>query len=49
MYALIEALHLGAREQSRRHELPPVLFATAADGDRVARAIVERQADEVSR
>jgi hypothetical protein len=32
---------------SRRHELTPVLFATATDGDRVARAIVERQADEV--
>ncbi|MFJ8465257.1 N-acetylglucosamine kinase [Streptomyces swartbergensis] len=47
MYALIEALHLGGIEQSRRHELTPVLFATAADGDTVARAIVERQADEV--
>ncbi|MFH8656770.1 N-acetylglucosamine kinase [Streptomyces afghaniensis] len=47
MYALIEALHLGDIEQSRRHELTPVLFATAADGDPVARTIVERQADEV--
>ncbi|WP_086560159.1 N-acetylglucosamine kinase [Streptomyces africanus] len=47
MYALVEALHLGAVEQSRRHELTPVLFATAADGDPVAREIVERQADEV--
>ncbi|MFH9004767.1 N-acetylglucosamine kinase [Streptomyces afghaniensis] len=47
MYALIEALHLGDVEQSRRHELTPVLFATAADGDPVARTIVERQADEV--
>ncbi|MEU0244636.1 BadF/BadG/BcrA/BcrD ATPase family protein [Streptomyces sp. NPDC006235] len=47
MYALIEALHLGAVEESRRHELTPVLFATAADGDPVARTIVERQADEV--
>ncbi|OUC98672.1 N-acetylglucosamine kinase, partial [Streptomyces swartbergensis] len=47
MYALIEALHLGGIEQSRRHELTPVLFATAAHGDTVARAIVERQADEV--
>ncbi|MGK5693654.1 N-acetylglucosamine kinase [Streptomyces sp. URMC 128] len=47
MYALIEALHLGAVEQSRRHDLTPVLFATAADGDPVARTIVERQADEV--
>lgn len=48
MYALIEALHLGDIEQSRRHELTPVLFATAADGDPVARAIVERQAEEVA-
>ncbi|MEU0389534.1 N-acetylglucosamine kinase [Streptomyces chartreusis] len=48
MYALIEALHLGDIEQARRHELTPVLFATAADGDPVARAIVERQADEVA-
>jgi N-acetylglucosamine kinase-like BadF-type ATPase len=47
VYALIEALHLGDIEQSRRHELTPVLFATAADGDPVARTIVERQADEV--
>jgi N-acetylglucosamine kinase-like BadF-type ATPase len=47
MYALIEALHLGDLEQSRRHELTPVLFATAADGDTAARAIVERQAEEV--
>ncbi|MBD0418363.1 ATPase [Streptomyces sp. TRM S81-3] len=47
MYALIEALHLGHIDSGRRHELAPVLFATAAGGDRVARAIVGRQADEV--
>ncbi|MFC9126596.1 N-acetylglucosamine kinase [Streptomyces sp. NPDC057099] len=47
MYALIEALHLGQVAQSRRHELTPVLFATAADGDTIARAIVDRQAEEV--
>ncbi|MGQ4389496.1 N-acetylglucosamine kinase [Streptomyces sp. SAS_270] len=47
MYALIEALHLEHIEHSRRHELTPVLFATAADGDPVARAIVDRLADEV--
>ncbi|MGA5898125.1 N-acetylglucosamine kinase [Streptomyces venetus] len=47
MYALIEALHLGHVAQPRRHELTPVLFITAADGDPVARAIVERQAEEV--
>ncbi|WP_210576606.1 N-acetylglucosamine kinase [Streptomyces sp. GESEQ-4] len=47
MYALIEALHLEHIEPLRRHELTPVLFATAADGDPVARAIVDRLADEV--
>ncbi|MET8248476.1 BadF/BadG/BcrA/BcrD ATPase family protein [Streptomyces sp. NPDC005202] len=47
MYALIEALHLEHVEHHRRHELTPVLFATAADGDAVARAIVHRLAEEV--
>ncbi|CAL9464873.1 kinase [Streptomyces griseomycini] len=47
MPALIEALHLRHVPPPRRHELTPVLFATAADGDPVARAIVDRQADEV--
>ncbi|GHD17458.1 kinase [Streptomyces violarus] len=47
MYALIEALHLGQVAQSRRHELTPVLFTTAADGDTIARMIVDRQAEEV--
>ncbi|MGV9591729.1 N-acetylglucosamine kinase [Streptomyces tendae] len=47
MYALIEALHLRSVEPGRRHELTPVLFATAANGDPVARSIVDRQADEV--
>ncbi|MFI8876100.1 N-acetylglucosamine kinase [Streptomyces sp. NPDC055243] len=47
MYALIEALHLGAIAPIRRHELTPVLFATAAAGDTVARSLVDRMADEV--
>ncbi|MEV1019253.1 BadF/BadG/BcrA/BcrD ATPase family protein [Streptomyces sp. NPDC050264] len=47
MYALIEALHLGHLSAARRHECSPVLFATAADGDPVARALVDRMADEV--
>jgi N-acetylglucosamine kinase-like BadF-type ATPase len=47
MYALIEALHLEHIEHDRRHELTPVLFATAAEGDEVARALVDRLADEV--
>ncbi|GHC50453.1 N-acetylglucosamine kinase [Streptomyces cinnamoneus] len=47
MPELIEALHLGRIPEGRRHELTPVLFAVAADGDRVAGALVARQADEV--
>ncbi|MFJ7056159.1 N-acetylglucosamine kinase [Streptomyces microflavus] len=47
MYALIEALHRGTIPLARRHELTPVLFATAAAGDPVATAVVEQQAEEV--
>lgn len=47
MYALIEALHLEHVAYGRRHELTPVLFATAAEGDPVARAVVDRLAQEV--
>ncbi|MET9968952.1 BadF/BadG/BcrA/BcrD ATPase family protein [Streptomyces sp. NPDC006356] len=47
MYALIEALHLERIAPARRHELTPVLFATAASGDPVARGLVDRLADEV--
>ncbi|MFI0742196.1 N-acetylglucosamine kinase [Streptomyces sp. NPDC021100] len=47
MPELIEALHLGTVARARTHELAPVLFAVAAAGDAVARAIVARQAEEV--
>ncbi|MEV8311168.1 BadF/BadG/BcrA/BcrD ATPase family protein [Streptomyces flavidovirens] len=47
MYALIEALHLGRIAPGRRHELAPVLFAVSAEGDRIARSIVHRQAEEI--
>ncbi|MFK4146400.1 N-acetylglucosamine kinase [Streptomyces sp. NPDC004065] len=47
VYALIEALHLGRVAPDRRHELTPVLFATAAAGDPVAGAVVDRLAEEV--
>ncbi|MFG2137319.1 N-acetylglucosamine kinase [Streptomyces sp. NPDC048650] len=47
MAELIEALHLHALPDHRRHELAPVLFAVAAAGDPVARAVVARQAEEV--
>jgi N-acetylglucosamine kinase-like BadF-type ATPase len=48
MYALIEALHLGHVDHVRRYELTPVLFETAAQGDAVARSIVDRLAEEVA-
>lgn len=47
MYALIEALHLGRIPCARRHEMTPVLFATAATGDRIASGLVDRLGDEV--
>ncbi|MFJ9318430.1 N-acetylglucosamine kinase [Streptomyces globisporus] len=47
MYGLIEALHRGVVPPTRRHELTPVLFATAEAGDPVAAALVKRQAHEV--
>lgn len=47
MYALIEALHRGRIPSARKHELTPVLFATGAAGDPVARSLVHRLAQEV--
>ncbi|MGW1538895.1 N-acetylglucosamine kinase [Streptomyces sp. NPDC002309] len=47
MYALIEALHLERVPPGRRHELAPVVFATAAEGDAAAGALVDRLAEEV--
>ncbi|MFI7007076.1 N-acetylglucosamine kinase [Streptomyces sp. NPDC050145] len=47
MYALIEAMHLGRISVARRHECTPVLFAVAAEGDPVARSVVERMAEEI--
>ncbi|WP_424213738.1 N-acetylglucosamine kinase [Streptomyces sp. BI20] len=41
------ALHLGELPQGRLHELVPVLFRVAADGDAVATGLVHRQADEI--
>ncbi|MGW1372721.1 N-acetylglucosamine kinase [Streptomyces sp. NPDC002446] len=48
MAELIEALHLRGIPARRRHELAPVLFAVADSGDRVARGIVARQAEEIA-
>ncbi|MFD5251607.1 N-acetylglucosamine kinase [Streptomyces bobili] len=47
VYALIESLHLERLPPARRHELTPVLFATASGGDTVARTLVDRLAAEV--
>ncbi|MEU3369554.1 BadF/BadG/BcrA/BcrD ATPase family protein [Streptomyces sp. NPDC006660] len=47
MYELIEGLHLGRIPVVRLHELSPVLFEVAAAGDKVARSLVERQAEEI--
>ncbi|MEV3887407.1 N-acetylglucosamine kinase [Streptomyces griseoincarnatus] len=47
MPALIEALHLDRIPLRRRHEATPVLFATAAQGDAVARGVVGHQAAEI--
>lgn len=47
MYALIEAFHLREIPLVRKHELTPLLFAAAADGDPVALALVHRQAEEI--
>ncbi|WP_330457886.1 ATPase [Streptomyces sp. NBC_00820] len=48
VYALIEALHLDRIDHAHRHELTPVLFATAVQGDPVARSLVDRLAEEVA-
>jgi len=44
---VMEAMYFGRFSETRAVELPPVVFATAAGGDAVARSIVERQADEI--
>ncbi|MFI0786423.1 N-acetylglucosamine kinase [Streptomyces lydicus] len=48
MLELIEALHLHAVPERRRHELAPLLFAVADSGDPVARTVVARQAEEIA-
>ena len=44
---VMEAMYFGRLSVTRIAELPPLVFETAADGDAVARSIVDRQADEV--
>jgi len=43
----MEAMYFGKISTGRVAELPPLVFAAAADGDPVATSIVERQADEI--
>ncbi|MGH2635668.1 MAG: N-acetylglucosamine kinase [Actinomycetota bacterium] len=44
---VMQAMYLGRLSEGRVSELPPLVFRAAADGDEVARSIVDRQADEV--
>lgn len=44
---VMEALYLGRLPEDRLPSLAPVVFAEAAAGDTVARALVDRQADEI--
>ena len=44
---VMQAIYFGRLSESRVAELPPLVFEAAADGDAVARSIVDRQADEV--
>ncbi|GAA1958454.1 N-acetylglucosamine kinase [Kitasatospora viridis] len=46
--AFAEALHLGELPHRRLHELVPLIFACARDGDATALALIERQAAEVA-
>jgi N-acetylglucosamine kinase-like BadF-type ATPase len=44
---VLEALYLDRIDEARIAELAPVVFRAAAEGDEIARSIVDRQADEV--
>ncbi|RKS77663.1 N-acetylglucosamine kinase-like BadF-type ATPase [Motilibacter peucedani] len=46
--AVAEAVHLRRIDAGRLHELVPVLFAAAREGDAVALEIVARQAEEIA-
>jgi N-acetylglucosamine kinase-like BadF-type ATPase len=46
--AVTHAYYTGRLDERRVGELAPVVFATAADGDPVARAIIDRLADELA-
>lgn len=44
---VMEALYLRRMDEARLAELAPIVFRAAAEGDRVARDLVDRQADEI--
>ena len=44
---VIIAIHFGKIDDAERHRLVPVLFEVAEGGDEVARAVLQRQADEI--
>ena len=46
--AVTHAYYIGRLDEARVGDLAPVVFATAADGDLVARGIVDRLADELA-
>ncbi len=45
--AVAISFHLGAVDFALLHEIVPILFASAAQGDTISMAIVERQAEEI--
>jgi N-acetylglucosamine kinase-like BadF-type ATPase len=45
---VVVGLHLGGFSLDRLHTLVPPLLAAAREGDRIARSLVERQAEEVA-
>lgn len=45
---VMEAVYFGRLTRDRLGELAPLVFGAAGDGDRVARSIVDRQADEIA-
>ncbi|MDH6113260.1 N-acetylglucosamine kinase-like BadF-type ATPase [Kitasatospora sp. MAP12-15] len=47
--AVAEAVHLGQLPAGRLHEIVPVLFRCAQDGDPAALELIDRQADEIAR
>lgn len=47
-YEVMEAMYIDEIGNDRVAELSPSVFAAAADGDGVARSIVDRQADEIA-